>query len=545
MDKRIWVYFILIQSIIIGCEYSSGKENDLLSESVTEKFNYEIYEWDEQLTYNPHLISQLYVKAKPHLKFWKNEENLQQILYALNNISNDGLNPQDYQLSEIQKQSQRILESDSIKQSDVEPLEKLLSEAFQLLAYHLATGRVDAEKADPFWNADKRQFDQNMADFRDSILNNSLILESLRELSPKHKEYYNLRIGLIKYRKIKENGGWKPFKTTEAKLDSGMRHPDVVLLKDRLQFDKLKDDADDQLFNHSLQQKVKQFQKRNGLTPDGIVGKATIEALNITVEERIKTIEANLERWRWFVDDPGNRYIKVNIPNYELQFIEDGRVIFDTYAIVGQPYRRTPVFSSLLTYMVLNPQWTIPPTILHKDIIPSVIKNPDYLKQRNMRVLSYMGSEINPNKINWSKYKKEKFPYMIRQAPGPGNAMGRIKFMFPNKYNVYIHDTPNHDLFGRTERNLSSGCVRINDPFDLAYILIKYDEEWNAQKLNDLLVGGKESVVKLSSPVRVHLLYFTAIADEFGDIYFRKDIYNRDRNLISILSRGELKKPAS
>jgi L,D-transpeptidase YcbB len=545
MDKRIYVYFILIQLILIGCENSSGKQKNTLSEDITEEINIENYEWDEQLIYNPTLISHLHEKTKLFLKEWQAEENLQQILYLLNNVHHEGLNPDDYNLSEIEKLSQLILLSDSVTQSDVHDLEKLLSESFHLMTFHIATGKVETEKADPFWNADKRQFEGDYNEFQDSILNSNRILEVFRDLSPRYKEYHNLKIGLLKYLRIKENGGWEPFFTKEAKLDSGMRHPDVVLLRKRLAVRQNVDmnKQDDQLFDLSLQRSVKLFQLRNGLRPDGVVGKATIEAMNIPVEERIKTIQANLERWRWFTDDPGEQYIKVNIPNYELQFIEGEKIIFQTHAIVGQPYRRTPVFSSLLTYMVVNPQWTIPPTILRHDIIPSVLKNPDYLKRRNMRVISYMGSEINPSKIDWEKYKTERFPYMIRQAPGPSNAMGRIKFMFPNKYNVYIHDTPNHDLFGRTERNLSSGCVRINDPIDLANILIREDDEWDPNKLNSLLEDGKESVLNLSRPVKVHLLYFTAVADEFGDVSFRKDIYKRDSRLVTELTRGEMKKP--
>jgi len=320
-----------------------------------------------------------------------------------------------------------------------------------------------------------------------------------------------------------------------------MCDPDIVLLRNRLAITQcyIEDTIDDKyLFDQSLQEQVMLFQSRNGLTADGVVGKATIEAMNIPVEDRIATIEANLERWRWLSDDLGESYIKVNIANFELQVIEKDDMVFKTEAIVGLNSRETPVFSSIMTYLVLNPDWTVPPTILNTDIIPSLISNPDYLAEKNLKILRIDGTEVDPSTIDWINIVTAGFPYRIHQEPGPGNALGRVKFMFPNKFSVYIHDTPNHNLFGRTDRSLSSGCIRVNNPMALAAWLMKDSPAWTPAQIKIVIDEGKERTVNLVKPIQVHIVYLTAWASDDGLAYFRKDIYNRDQPLLAALKQG-------
>jgi murein L,D-transpeptidase YcbB/YkuD len=280
------------------------------------------------------------------------------------------------------------------------------------------------------------------------------------------------------------------------------------------------------------------FQLRNGLTTDGVIGKATIEAMNVSVEDRIASIEANLERWRWLSDDLGERYIKVNIANFELQVIENGDMVFSTEVIVGLTNRMTPVFSSIMTYLVLNPDWTVPPTILNDDIIPSVISNPEYLAEKDLKILRTDGTEVDPSTIDWINIVTADFPYSVHQEPGPKNALGRIKFMFPNQYSVYIHDTPNHKLFGRTERSFSSGCIRVNNPMDLAACLMKDNPAWTPTQIKNVIDQGTERSINLANPIQVHILYLTAWASDDGVVYFRKDIYDRDQPLLAALKQN-------
>ena len=497
---------------------------------------------DGTIICNPDIITQLYEKSEKLLSvIWKSRENLDQMLFVLHNVYREGLNPEDYHLSAIEKLANKIILSDKAEVVDIGRLELLLTDAFFLLSAHLAVGKTDAERIDPQWKASRRALTIDWGKFIDSTLQNNHIIENFQKLTPGHREYSNLKKALAEYHQIQDKGGWGRFSTILPKLEKGMYTQDIALLRNRLAITQwyIEDTIDDKfLFDQSLHEQVMLFQLRNGLAADGVVGKATIEAMNIPVEDRIATIEANLERWRWLSDDLGESYIKVNIANFELQVIEKDDMVFKTEAIVGLNSRETPVFSSIMTYLVLNPDWTVPPTILNTDIIPSVINNPGYLAEKNLKILRIDGTEVDPSTIDWINIVTAGFPYRIHQEPGPGNALGRVKFMFPNKFSVYIHDTPNHNLFGRTDRSLSSGCIRVNNPLALAAWLMKDSPDWTPAQIKNVIDEGKERTVNLAKPIQVHIVYLTAWASDEGLAYFRKDIYNRDQPLMAALKQG-------
>jgi len=490
----------------------------------------------------PDLITQLYEKSDKLLSAsWNSRENLYQMLSVLHNINREGLNPEDYHLSEIEKLTDEIILSKNAEVRDVARLEILLTDAFLLLSSHLALGKTDAVIIDPQWKASRRALTIDLEKFIDSTLLNNRIIENLQKLTPAHREYNNLKKALAEYRLIEEKGGWVGFSTILPKLEKGMCEPDIALLRNRLAKTQVyieNDTVNKNLFDHSLHEQVMLFQLRNGLTADGVVGKATIEAMNIPVEERIATIEANLERWRWLSNDLGERYIKVNIANFDLQVIEKDDMVFSTEAIVGLISRKTPVFSSIMTYLVLNPDWTVPPTILNDDVIPSVINNPEYLAEKNLKILRIDGTEVDPLTIDWINIVTTDFPYRVHQEPGPGNALGRVKFIFPNQYSVYIHDTPNRNLFDRTDRSLSSGCIRVNNPIALAAWLMKDNPSWTPAQIKIVIDQGMERAVSLITPIQVHIVYLTAWAENDGLVYFRKDIYDRDKQVMAALKQG-------
>jgi len=497
---------------------------------------------DGTIICNPEIITRLYAKSEKLLSvIWKSRENLDQMLNVLHNISREGLNPEDYHLTVIDKLADKIILSDEVEVEDIARLELLLTDAFLLLSAHLAVGKTDAETIDPQWKASRRALTIDWGKFIDSTLQSNHIVQNLQKLTPRHREYNNLKKALAKYHQIEEKGGWGIFITSLPKLEKGMWDPDIGLLRDRLAIiqGSIEDTITDKyLFDQTLYEQVMLFQLRNGLNADGVVGKATIEAMNIPVEDRIATIEANLERWRWLSDDLGERYIKVNIANFELQVIEKDDMVFHTEVIVGRTLRETPVFSSIMTYLVLNPDWTVPPTILNDDIIPSIIKNPDYLAEKNLKILRIDGTEVDPSSIDWISTVTAGFPYRIHQEPGPTNALGRVKFMFPNPYSVYIHDTPDHNLFGLIDRSFSSGCIRVNNPLDLAACIMKDSSAWTPAQIKDIIDQGKERTVHLVKPIPVHIVYLTAWASNDGLVYFRKDIYDRDRPLLAALKQG-------
>ncbi len=494
---------------------------------------------NELITIPSDLVTQLYEKSNKLLSAaWNSRENLYQMLFVLHNIYREGLNPEDYHLSAIEKLTDKIILSDEAEISEVASLELLLTDAFSLLSAHLALGKTDAMTIDPQWKASGRALTIDLKKFTDSTLLNHRIIENLRTLTPAHREYSNLKKALAEYHLIEAKGGWGRFSTGLPRLENGMSDPDIALVRNRLSITQgyvENDTVNENLFDHTLYKQVMLFQLRNGLTADGVVGKATIEAMNIPVEERIATIEANLERWRWLSNDLGDRYIKVNIANFDLQVIEKDDMVFSTEAIVGLTNRKTPVFSSIMKYLVLNPDWTVPPTILNDDVIPSVILNPEYLAEKDLKILRNDGTEVDPLSIDWVNILATGFPYRVRQEPGPKNALGRVKFVFPNQYSVYIHDTPNHNLFGRTDRSFSSGCIRVNNPMDLVAWLMKDNPAWTPVQIKNIVDQGKEQIVNLATPIQVHIVYLTAWAGDDGSVYFRKDIYNRDQPLLVAL----------
>lgn len=537
---------VLIAAITVafsGCLTRPVTKNEPLKiEIIKVLIKEDVPEVDGAFIYNPDIIKELYDKSENLLSvIWEKRENIDQMLFSIRNVNADGLYPEDYHLSVIEALAHKIILSDSAKIEDVAKLELLLTDSFLLLSTHLAGGKTDSETIDPKWKASRRIVRLDLEDFIDSTLHNNRIIDGLQQLTPNHREYNNLKKALLKYRQISNEGGWENFTTQLIKIEKDMRDGDIVLLRKRLAITQGQiefDPEDEELFDQNMYEHVMLFQLRNGLAADGVVGRATIETMNIPVQDRIASIEANLERWRWLSDDLGDPYIKVNIANFELQVIEDDKMVFITNAIVGRKFRETPVFSSTLTYLVLNPDWTIPPTILTQDIIPSQIKNPAYLANKNMKVLKFDGTEVDPSSINWEEAGSKGLPYMIKQVPGAYNALGRVKFIFPNKYNVYIHDTPDHNLFKRTDRSFSSGCVRINKPLELMALLMKDNPAWTPLMIEKALDKGKTNTVRLSKPVRVHILYLTAWANDEGVVYFNKDVYNRDQTLLAALRQG-------
>ena len=532
---------LLISILTFSCE-SDREFSDKFKERVRADTSVP-GEFEGDLVYNLESIAALYEEEEDQIVLpkWGNMEKVDEMLYVIRNISQDGLHPQDYHLTAIENLVDKLSTADVTDVDDKVKLELLLTDAYLLISTHLASGKTDQETVDPKWRAAKRAPRTDLAHFVDSTIVHDRVIESLASLSPRHREYNNLKKALAQYRNLAAQGGWESFELTVPKLEKGMDHPDVVKLRKRLNFnqpDELEDPKEDSKFDQTLYEQVVLFQRMNGLSSDGVVGKGTEEALKVSVEDRIASIEANMERWRWMSDQLGERHIKVNIPSFELQLIEDDQTVFVCEAIVGRPYRQTPVFSAVMNHLVFAPTWTIPPTILWNDVIPAVRRNSAYLSQNNMRVLSRDGSVVNPSTIDWKNVTSSNFPYMIRQEPGRNNALGNVKFMFPNPYLVYIHDTPARSLFVHADRSFSSGCIRISKPMELAAYLLQDKPEWTPAQMNQVIAQRKERTVFLSNKIPVHILYMTVWAEEDGTVHFRRDIYDRDGPLLNALKQA-------
>ncbi|WP_370088848.1 murein L,D-transpeptidase [Ekhidna sp.] len=464
-------------------------------------------------------------------KAW-NDKDAKELIQAVSDADEEGLTPTDYHLELLQKL--QVTEKDEIQKAEYD---LLLTDAFLLYASHFLNGKINPETVDSEWQAVRREGDAKVV--LEEALNKNKVREVLKELAPDHIGYKGLRNALREYRSVAKKGGWESIPAGET-LKPGMvdsvRIPRLISrLKTSL--DLKQNPADQFTYSEQLAEAVKNYQVRNGLEADGNLGKLTTASLNVPVEDRINQIIINMERYRWAAEEMGSHYVIVNIADYQLQVFKDKKKTFEEKVIVGKPFRKTPVFSSKMSYMVLNPTWTVPPTILFNDILPEAKKDPGYLVNKNIRVLSGQGSNatiIDPYTIDWSTLSKSNFPYTLRQDSGPTNALGAVKFMFPNKYNVYIHDTPSRELFNRTDRAFSSGCIRLNNPLQFAGYLMQGRSDWTLEKIQQAVKEGKEQSVMLKEPLMVHILYLTSWVSE-GKVQFRSDLYERDRPILKAL----------
>ena len=276
---------------------------------------------------------------------------------------------------------------------------------------------------------------------------------------------------------------------------------------------------------------VKKFQERHGLSPDGVIGKGTVDALNFTREQRQQQIIANLERWRWYPRDMGDHYIIINIPGYVLRVVKDNDTVERKRIVVGKAKRKTPILSSTFNNIVFNPTWTVPPTILREDLTPSATADRNYFANNNIAIYDNKGNPVSSE--DWKPQRAKSYRYV--QTPGDHNSLGNVKFNFPNHYTVYLHDTNHRNYFGRTYRSLSSGCVRVEDPLPLAQYMLNDSIHWSLEKIYEVIESKKTMTINLKQKIRLHQFYWTAWMDEYGDLKFREDIYDLDAALYKSL----------
>lgn len=451
----------------------------------------------------------------------------------------DGLRPDDFHVEEIRTAFERGGLT-ALPSAERVELDILLSDSLLRYLHHHLFGKVDPVSLDANWNhADGAAFDELLQAMREALAAASL-KGHLDARLQWPRAYVDLRNGLARYREIAARGGW-PIVPDGETIKPGMQDARVPLIRARLEASgdhgRTALPAGELDYDPELQAAVERFQARHGLFVDGIVGPRTRAAMNVSVETRIDQIRLNLERMRWVVGDLPQDYLVVNIPAYRVDLYRGGAVVWSGRAIVGQPARETPVFRDELAYLELNPTWTVPPTILAEDLLPNLREDPSYLQTRGLRVIDYQGRGVSPEAVDWTVSAKA-FPYLLRQPPGDDNALGRIKFMFPNRYSVYLHDTPQRALFSRAMRALSSGCVRVEDPLRLAELVLDEPQRWNAETFQAALETEETRVVRLAKPLPVLLSYWTAEADADGRVSFYNDIYARDDALLRALDGG-------
>lgn len=366
------------------------------------------------------------------------------------------------------------------------------------------------------------------------------IIQTIKDVTPKGYRYDKLIKALHKLRTVQSRGGWKLL-TYYKPLKPGDNHAAVPPLRERLKASgdykecSSKSAKQTTFFDSCLKKAVQHFQYRHGLTTDGVVGKGTRWTINKSVEIKIETVLLNIDRIKWLPRESSNRYIIVNIPEYQLRYIENHREVKKLKVIVGDTKHPTPIFSNKISYIVLNPYWKVPEGIVKREIVPSMIKNPNYITKQGLEAHETWdeNSSIMPlDTIVWSDYleKEKKFPYRLMQPPGPRNALGKIKFKFPNRFAVYLHDTPTKKLFKRKHRAFSHGCVRLSQPRSLLEIISKSDANIDLLKSKQVLLGKKKTQLNVANKIPIHLIYLTAGVDGKNNLLFRYDIYKYDRH---------------
>ena len=459
---------------------------------------------------------------------WLEKERLQELLRVLKGAEDHGLNPEDYHHSALAGWP------DSADPVQLAARDVLATEALIRFGYHLHFGKIDAASLDPDWNLTRRlQNEEPIAVLEQAVAAPELDTFLTTRLEPDGSFYAGLRAGLARYRAIATAGGW-PMVPKGPTLHPGDRDPRVAAVRARLAVtDGAADQNSDlQWFDRDLVSAVERFQQRHGLDADGIIGAQTLEAMNVPVESRIDQLKANLERTRWVFRDLEPRFLIVNIAGFEAYVMEDRKVTWKSRVQVGKPYRKTPVFKKKMTYLVLGPTWTVPPTILREDIIPNIKKDPGYLARKDMVLLDRAGMLVDISNVDLTAISADNFPYTVRQEPGPKNALGRIKFMFPNKHFVYLHDTPSQSLFDRAERTTSSGCIRVEKPISLAAELLGDPIEWSEARVEERISKASNETVTLTDPIMVFLMYLTSVPADDGDVKFFSDVYSRDQAVL-------------
>jgi murein L,D-transpeptidase YcbB/YkuD len=358
-----------------------------------------------------------------------------------------------------------------------------------------------------------------------------------RSLPPRSMEYNALLKEKVEMEALLARGGWG--QTVPAdKLEPGDTGTAVITLRNRLIAMGFLERTNTRSYDAQVTEAVRQFQVAHGLNDDGVAGAATMKQINIGVEQRLQSVVVALERERWFNTDRGKRHVLVNIPDFSAKIIDDGKVTFQTRSVVGarSDDRPTPEFSDVMEHMVINPSWYVPRSIVTKEYLPALQRNPYAVN--HIEITDSRGRVVNRGAVNFAAYTARSFPFSMRQPPSRSNALGLVKFMFPNKYNIYLHDTPAKNLFSRDVRAFSHGCIRLAQPFEFAYELLSLQSDDPESLFKGILNTGRETKLDLEQPVPVHLIYRTAVTNARGHTEYRDDVYGRDARIWDALARA-------
>ncbi len=470
---------------------------------------------------------------------WANYEAITPVLAEIGASELEGLDPEDYHYSVLKSLEAEYFQArgQRVKDRLHAAFDILLTDAVLLYARHLQEGKSDPARVEPTWNFARVDFTPAATAQRvQDAVEAGEVLEKLESFKPRVRVYRLAKGELARYRDIDARYEFSPIPDNTV-LRPGMQHENVAALRTalaRLGYP-VADAPDTKLFDDELEAAVKDFQSLHTLDADGIVGRGTFRELNVPYEDRVDQLRLNLDRLRWVRNDISDHMVIVNIAGFELYYFRDDQLFWETGVMVGKIKHQTPIFRHDITYLEFNPTWTVPRSIIGRSLYPKFSADPSYVAEHNFKLYNSDGVEVDPMSLDWSQYSRNRFPFRVVQQPGPNNALGRVKFMFPNKYAIYLHDTPSRALFSRTSRAFSSGCIRVRDPLYFAELLLADEAGWDRARIDATIEEAKRRVVRLSEPVDVMLMYWTTSPTSDGRIQYHQDIYNRDPRTLALL----------
>ncbi len=476
-----------------------------------------------------------FYQARSFKPAWDLGSGAASIREAIAGIGQDGLDPDEYHLARIdsllaRRKDQRTDERDA-------ELEILFSDAVAGMIDHARYGRVLPASLDKHWNVDPRKGAPPIAEALERVAASVSPAAGLEKEKLDHFIYVGLKGELDRLSKVATEGGWAPIPAGRV-LAPGARDPRIALVRARLgatgELPK-GTAADSALYDADLATAVKSFQERHRLIADAKLDAGTITAMNISVADRIDQVKVNLERSRWVLPGLTGDFILVNLPAFKAYLIRGGKLAWESLTQIGKEARQTPMFRADMKQVIFNPTWTVPSTILAEDVLGGIARGEDMLAKKKLKVYDAEGNLVDPKSVDWKGATADGFPYTLRQDAGPDNALGRVKFMLPNSYDIYLHDTPSRELFASEERTFSSGCIRLEDPMGLAKQLLS-DQGYDDAKIAEVLAKGDTKAINLTTPLPVLIVYWTVSVGATGDVRYGPDVYERDAMTLAALS---------
>ena len=465
---------------------------------------------------------------------WANDNDVEQLIASLNATDADGLNPADFRIDELVR-SRAAMQTTPVTPEQQAAFDLATTHTFITALLQLRRGKVDPSRLDIHWN-----FDANGVDPREDVnaffaaLDEHDVAKAFALAPPQEAVYAGLRQALAQLRSVRDRGGW-PKVTVDHSLKPGMDEPAVAQLRARLVAAGFLDPRllHGTRYDAAVTAAVKKYQDEQYLGADGMVGANTLAALNVPVEARIDQVRVNMERARWLLYKLQGTFVIVDIAGYKVAMYRDGQPIWRSRVQVGKAARNTPIFQAQISYITFNPTWTVPPTILKEDVLPKIQSNPGYLAANRMRVIDREGNEVDPATVDWTHPRG----LSLRQDAGRDSSLGQVVIRFPNDYAIYLHDTPHRELFARTVRATSSGCIRVENPLQLVELLFNDPVKWNSDGIQKQLANGRTENIRLPVKVPVLLAYWTVDLGNDGRVSFKPDVYGYDAPVLRALNR--------